>query len=115
MVTIDEAYKAGYDDGYSAAFARVQEMERAALDAMAQATTPPFGRPRGRIGTSDIVSDLSMGRPVAPSRPRKVSAYHKRLGREIKRLTKAHKTKAGKWKKGWNQKRLMKTAHRNTK
>jgi len=50
----------------------------------------------------------------APNK-RKVSSYHKKLGREIKRLRRMHLTKAGKWKKGWSQKRLMKTAHRNTK
>ena len=57
------------------------------------------------------------GVPPAPaSKPkRKVSSYHKRLGREIKRLKKAHTLKSGKWARGWNQKRLMKTAHRNTK
>lgn len=51
---------------------------------------------------------------TAPKK-RKVSSYHRRLGVEIKRLKKAHTLKSGKWAKGWNQKRLMKTAHKHTK
>jgi hypothetical protein len=60
-----------------------------------------------------------MGAPVQrraqPKPKRKPSAYNKRLGREIKALTKRYKTKAGKWKKGWSQKRMMKAAHKAAK
>ena len=48
-------------------------------------------------------------------RPRKVSAYHKRLGRILKRLKDRHTLKSGKWRKGWNQSRLMKAAHKEAK
>ena len=111
MVSMNDAYQQGYDDGYRAALIRVQEMEQMAIQ----------GRQMGlaRIGTSDVKEHVLWGQPQspahAPRKPRKVSAYHKRLGREIKRLRRLHITKAGKWKKGWNQKRLMKTAHKNTK
>lgn len=53
--------------------------------------------------------------PPAPKKKRKPSAYNRRLGREIKALTARHKTKAGKWKKGWSQKRMMKAAHKAAK
>lgn len=54
--------------------------------------------------------------PPAPvKKKRKASAYNRRLGREIKSLTARHKTKAGKWKKGWSQKRMMKAAHKAAK
>jgi len=46
---------------------------------------------------------------------RKVSSYHKRLGRILKRLKDRHTLKSGKWKKGWNQSRLMKAAHKEAK
>lgn len=48
-------------------------------------------------------------------KPRKVSAYHKRLGVILKRLKKRHTLKSGKWRKGWNQRRLMKAAHKEAK
>jgi len=46
---------------------------------------------------------------------RRVSAYHKRLGTILRRLKKKHTLKSGKWRKGWNQKRLMKAAHKEAK
>jgi len=48
-------------------------------------------------------------------RPRKVSAYHRRLGVILKRLKKKHTLKSGKWRKGWSQRRLMKAAHKEAK
>lgn len=50
-----------------------------------------------------------------PKRKGKVSAYNRRLGKAIKDLTARHKTKAGKWKKGWSQKRMMQAAHKAAK
>jgi len=54
-------------------------------------------------------------RAYEPKPKRKVSAYHKRLGVILKRLKKKHTLKSGKWRKGWNQKRLMKAAHKEAK
>ncbi|HIB67308.1 MAG TPA: hypothetical protein EYO33_19925 [Phycisphaerales bacterium] len=54
--------------------------------------------------------------PQAPPKPkRKVSTYHKRLGREIKALRAKHLLKTGKWRKGWSQKKMMKAAHKAAK
>ena len=89
----------GWQDGYHAAISRQQfgnlnPMDQLAMEGLATVNTPP----------------------TPASKPkRKVSAYHKKLGREIKALRKRHMTKAGKWKKGWSQKRMMKTAHKNAK
>ena len=108
MVTINEAYQAGYDAGYSAALDRVREMEQ--IDIADRST---------RIGTSDVKEHVLWGQPAtpahAPKRPRKVSAYHKRLGRAIKALRAKHLLKSGKWRKGWNQKKMMKAAHKVAK
>jgi hypothetical protein len=49
---------------------------------------------------------------VIPIKKRKVSAYHKRLGRAIKSLRAKHLLKNGKWRKGWNQRKMMKAAHK---
>jgi len=91
------SYMAGYREGW--------------LDAQAYNTMRVDVAGTGGLDFTPAAQPL---RDVAKPK-RKVSAYHKRLGREIKRLRRMHLTKAGKWKKGWNQKRLMKTAHKNTK
>ena len=53
--------------------------------------------------------------PPITNKKRKPSAYNKRLGKAIKDLTARHKLKSGKWRKGWNQKRMMKAAHKAAK
>jgi len=55
------------------------------------------------------------GKRVKRTGARKVSSYHKRLGRILKVLKDRHTLKSGKWKKGWNQSRLMKSAHKEAK
>ena len=95
MHDIEHAYQMGYEAGYQAA---LQWGSMATLQMRQELRPAPI---QG---------------PAPPPKPkRKVSAYHKRLGREIKALRKRHMTKAGKWKKGWSQKRMMKTAHKNAK
>jgi len=49
------------------------------------------------------------------TKPRKVSAYHRRLGKILKRLKKKHTLKNGNLRKGWTNSRLMKTAHKEAK
>lgn len=44
-----------------------------------------------------------------------VSPYHKELGRVMKRLKKLHTKKNGDFKKGWDMKRIMAAAHKQTK
>jgi len=100
-----DEYWRGYADGHTAGW-----MEAAM---MARADNPGFYA--GASGMLPTQGPNVLATPVVSKPKRKVSAYHKRLGREIKRLRRLHLTKAGKWKKGWNQKRLMKTAHKNTK
>lgn len=46
---------------------------------------------------------------------KKASAYQKRVGRHMRALNRKAKTKAGKWKKGWSARRVMKEAHRLAK
>jgi len=51
---------------------------------------------------------------VAPKK-RKVSAYSRRYGAAYKRLRKRHTLKNGKYRKGYNHKRLVKLAHKEAK
>jgi len=48
---------------------------------------------------------------VTPIKKRKVSAYQKEFGRQMKRLKKQHTLKNGQLRKAWNSKRLMNAAH----
>ncbi len=76
-------------------------------------------------GMDPITMGLTLARegqtfPPTPPQPAekkkgRVSAYNRRLGKAIKDLTARHKTKAGKWKKGWSQKRMMQAAHKAAK
>ena len=53
-----------------------------------------------RTDVRDITSDRGDVAPVAKEKkPRKVSAYSKRYGREFRRVEKKYKTKSGSWKK----------------
>jgi len=46
---------------------------------------------------------------------RKVSAYQKKVGVAMKQLRKAHTKKNGDFKKGWDMRRIMSTAHKKAK
>jgi len=101
------SYEQGFQDGYDQGF-----RDGILNSAMAGGHRPtPFTMPRSSYDQPQW--DTAPAAPIKPKR--KVSAYHKRLGREIKALRKRHMTKAGKWKKGWSQKRMMKQAHKNAK
>ena len=52
---------------------------------------------------------------VAKPKKRKVSAYSRRYGAAYKRLRKRHTLKNGKYRKGYNHKRLVKLAHKEAK
>lgn len=52
---------------------------------------------------------------AAPKVKRKVSAYSRRYGAAYKRLRKRHTLKNGKYRKGYNHKRLVKMAHKEAK
>ncbi len=91
-----------WERGYAAGFAQ----------GMAWGDTS--GAPERR-GNEPTRSPFGAGSAGARKRPRKVSAYHKRLGRILKRLKDRHTLKSGKWRKGWNQSRLMKAAHKEAK
>jgi hypothetical protein len=60
---------------------------------------------------------LDSGKGSGPSAPkkRKVSAYSRRYGAAYKRLRKRHTLKNGKYRKGYNHKRLVKLAHKEAK
>ena len=51
---------------------------------------------------------------LAPKK-RKVSAYSRRYGAAYKRLRKRHTLKSGKYRKGYNHKRIVKLAHKEAK
>ena len=51
----------------------------------------------------------------AVKKKRKVSAYSRRYGAAYKRLRKRHTLKNGKYRKGYNHKRLVKLAHKEAK
>ncbi len=90
---------AGYNEGWR--------------DALRMTNQGPFVDPRAFGGHGPLPQFTSV-QEKAEKPKRKCSAYSKRVGREIKKLNKAHKS-GGKFKKGWNQKRLMKAAHKAAK
>jgi len=53
--------------------------------------------------------------PPAAQKKRKVSAYSRRYGAAYKRLRKRHTLKSGKYRKGYNHKRIVKLAHKEAK
>jgi len=53
--------------------------------------------------------------PAAAPKKRKVSAYSRRYGAAYKRLRKRHTLKSGKYRKGYNHKRIVKLAHKEAK
>ncbi len=97
----ENSYFAGYREGWA--------------DALKYTTTGSiFGQPWGppQPSPQSLPTNPETYTPKKPKR--KCSAYSKRLGREIKKLNKKHKS-GDKFKKGWNQKRLMKAAHKAAK
>lgn len=52
---------------------------------------------------------------ASTKKKRKVSAYSRRYGAAYKRLRKRHTLKNGKYRKGYNHKRLVKLAHKEAK
>ena len=94
------SYMIGYQEGFA--------------DALRMQSQPmnQFGVPTGsNLG----MMQASIPEPPVEKKKRKPSAYNKRLGKAIKDLTKRHKLKSGKWRKGWSQKRMMKAAHKAAK
>ena len=67
-----------------------------------------------RSDVRDITSDRGDSAPVKEKKPRKVSAYHRRYGREFKRLSSQYKKKSGGWAKN-GFKRAQAAAHKATK
>jgi hypothetical protein len=57
----------------------------------------------------------SSSNKVEKPKKRKVSAYSRRYGTAYKRLRKRHTLKNGKYRKGYNHKRLVKLAHKEAK
>ena len=63
-----------------------------------------------------IIELLNSEAPAATKKAkRKVSAYSRRYGAAYKRLRKRHTLKNGKYRKGYNHKRLVKLAHKEAK
>lgn len=63
-----------------------------------------------------ILEMLNSEAPAAAKKPkRKVSSYSRRYGAAYKRLRKRHTLKNGKYRKGYNHKRLVKLAHKEAK
>jgi len=53
--------------------------------------------------------------PAKKKVKRTASAYQKRVGKAIKQLRKAHTKKNGDFKKGWDMRRIMTSAHKKAK
>lgn len=63
-----------------------------------------------------ILEMMNNSSPAAEKpKKRKVSAYSRRYGAAYKRLRKRHTLKNGKYRKGYNHKRLVKLAHKEAK
>ena len=63
------------------------------------------------------ILEMMNNTPPAAEKPkkRKVSAYSRRYGAAYKRLRKRHTLKNGKYRKGYNHKRIVKMAHKEAK
>lgn len=61
--------------------------------------------------------DIETQRKLATKKPkrRKISKYSKELGRQWKLVKKKSRKKNGDFKKGWDQKRELMLAHKNTR
>ena len=64
----------------------------------------------GAVGEA-AVEGLRFAAATPAKRKRKVSAYQKEFGRQMKRLKILHTLKNGALQAGWNPERLMKAAH----
>ena len=103
MHDVEHAYRVGYEEGYRAA-----ERDIFMRNYM--------GNPSNPMEAMATNPSMSIPAPPTPSKSkRKVSPYHKRLGKAIKALRAKHLLKNGKWRKGWNQKKMMKAAHKAAK
>ena len=112
-MTPDEAYGKGWNDGYADGY--TMGYNAAMMSASPAQFSPHGGGPTRTTLPHLGVHGMSFEPLEAPKKKRKASAYNKRLGKAIKDLTKRHKLKSGKWRKGWNQKRMMKAAHKAAK
>ena len=64
-----------------------------------------------------ILELLDSGNAQGQNSPkkRKVSAYSRRYGAAYRRIRKRHTLKSGKYRKGWNHKKVVKAAHKEAK
>ena len=63
-----------------------------------------------------ILEMMNKSSPAAVKpKKRKISAYSRRYGAAYKRLRKRHTLKSGKYRKGYNHKRIVKLAHKEAK
>jgi len=63
-----------------------------------------------------ILEMMNKSSPAADKpKKRKISAYSRRYGAAYKRLRKRHTLKSGKYRKGYNHKRIVKLAHKEAK
>jgi hypothetical protein len=85
---------------------------KAAFIAGALSETGKIAKKAGRK-TVRATADVAVA--GAKKAKRAVTPYQRRLGVQMKRLTKLHKKKNGEWKKGWNHARWLKAAHAATK
>ena len=64
-----------------------------------------------------ILEMMNSAAPAAETKKkkRKVSAYSRRYGAAYRRIRKRHTLKNGKYRKGWNHKKVVKAAHKEAK
>ena len=62
----------------------------------------------------EMLNSSPAGKEEKPKK-RKVSAYSRRYGAAYRRIRKRHTLKNGKYRKGWNHKKVVKAAHKEAK
>ena len=62
----------------------------------------------------ELLNSPSASKQAKPKK-RKVSAYSRRYGAAYRRIRKRHTLKNGKYRKGWNHKKVVKAAHKEAK
>ena len=87
----------------------------AGVKAQAVKEAKSLGKELVQEGAAQIRNPARGRKAVKKGAVRAVSPYHKHLGRVMKRLKKRHTKKNGDFKKGWNMKRIMAAAHKETK
>jgi len=87
----------------------------AGLKAQAAKEATKFGKDLARESAAQLRDPERRKKAQKKAVKKAVSPYHKHLGRVMKRLKKLHTKKNGDFKKGWDMRRIMASAHKEVK